>query len=374
MDIGERARPAAEQAVPDDIDSDRIRSARRDLDTFGLRAMMRALDPVLRDGAKHTADEIATRLEFAPRHHWLLRAWLRELSTHGCLDYDPDRGYRTRRAVPSPARSDLFEVCADLGYSREFATFLRSADEHLTELAQDRVRVQELLFPDGDMFTAEAAYRDNVISRYLNLAAREVVAEIVARLESDRSPVRILELGAGVGGTTSDVAAGLAGLSVDYHFTDLSTFFLAAARERFAEHPWMRYGIVDMNADLDQQPRYDVVLAANVLHNAHHVGKTLRQLYDLLNPGGAVVFIEACRAHCQLLTSMHFLMSPRPGQAHPGLSDVRAGTDRIFLEESEWLDQLTAAGLTPMLMLPDADHPLYLLDQRIFAAVRDAAA
>lgn len=371
-DTAERARAVAERVVPGDLDYDRMRSARSDVNIFGLQAMMAALGPALRDGGVHGVDEIATRLAFAPRHRWLLRQWLHELTAHGCLDHDPNRGYRYLLPVPTPARADLFDACADLGYPRAMATFFTRADEHLIELAQDRVRVQELLFPDGDMLTAEAAYRENLISRYLNLAAGVVVADIVARLRRDRSPVRILELGAGVGGTTDEVAAALSGLPVDYHFTDVSTFFLNVARKRFADYPWMRFGIMDMNADLGRrQPRYDVVLAANVLHNAQHAGQLLRQVHDQLNPGGAVVFIEACRAHSQLLTSVHFLMSPRDDQPHPGLTDVRAGTDRIFLEEHEWLDELTAAGLTPMLMLPDADHPLSVLDQRIFAAVRD---
>nr|WP_245745839.1 class I SAM-dependent methyltransferase [Nocardia altamirensis] len=220
------------------------------------------------------------------------------------------------------------------------------------------------------MLTAEAAYRENIISRYLNLAAREVVSGIAARIERDRSPVRILELGAGIGGTTTEVAAGLSGLPVDYHFTDLSTYFLGAAQERFTDYPWMRYGIVDMNDGFAAEARYDLVLGANVLHNARHIGQTLRALHDVLDPGGAVVFIEACRATYPVLTSMKFLMSPAPGQPHPGQHDIRAGA-RIFLTEDEWQSQLVAAGFTPMLVLPTADHPLHPLDQRIFAAVRD---
>ncbi|MFQ6227849.1 hypothetical protein [Nocardia sp. NPDC002869] len=57
------------------------------------------------------------------------------------------------------------------------------------------MRVQELLFPGGDMLTAERAYRENIISHYLNPAAREAVAGITARVAADRAPVRILELG-----------------------------------------------------------------------------------------------------------------------------------------------------------------------------------
>ncbi|WUI35542.1 class I SAM-dependent methyltransferase [Nocardia sp. NBC_00416] len=221
------------------------------------------------------------------------------------------------------------------------------------------------------MLTAEGAYRENIISHYLNLAAREAVAGVAARIAGDRAPVRILELGAGIGGTTDEVITGLSGLPVDYHFTDLSTFFLNAARERFAAHPWMRYGIMDMNADLrGATDRYDIVIGANVLHNALHIGDMLRDLHDLLNPGGAVVFVEACKANYPLLTSMKFLMSAAPGATHPGKDDIRQGA-RIFLTEDEWCDQLRAAGFTPMLVLPERDHPMFLLDQRVFAALRD---
>ncbi len=360
----------APAAVAADLDVDRIRSARRDIDLFGLRAMMGVLRPVLGEDFR-TVDEIAAALEFAPRHRWLLRQWLLALTENDCLEQDSGRGYRYLNAVPAPVRADLYEVCADLGYPSEFATFLAVTDEHLADLARDRVRVQEFLFPDGDMVTADTFYRDNLGSRYLNLAARDAVADLVARLRRDTSPVRILELGAGVGGMTSEIVTGLAGMPVDYHFSDVSTFFLTAARKRFADVPGMRFGIVDMNADLAKQPRCDIVLASNVVHNARHIGHTLRQLRDLLNPGGAVVFLEFCLAHCEMLTSVHFLMSAPEGEITPGHDDVRAGTDRIFLTQREWRDQLAESGLTPRPVLPAADHPLAPLDQHLFVAVRE---
>ncbi len=352
-----------------DVDMSRIPSARGDLDLFGLGAIWRVLEPVLGDGDMHTADEITARLQFAERHRWVLRQWLHELTVRGFLHHDAG-GYRRAREVPSPTRSDLVAVCSDLGYPQPFGQFLDDANSHLADLVTDRVSVQELLFPNGSMTIADAFYRDNAISRYLNLGARTAVADTVRRLMVERSPVRILELGAGVGGMTDDIVAGLTGLPVDYHFTDVSTFFLNAAQKRFAEHPWMRYGIVDLNADLCRQPPCDAVVASNVLHNAQDVGRTLGEIHELLRPGGAVIFIEVCKAHCSFMTSVYCLMSPQPGQSQVGLTDVRSGTDRIFLTRDEWHDQLTASGFTPVQTLPSADHPLSLLDQYVFAAVR----
>jgi SAM-dependent methyltransferase len=250
----------------------------------------------------------ARSLRVAAQHRWLLRRWLTELTERRWLTND------RLRAREQPARADLRDVCRDLGFSTELAQFFQRCNQQLLALLQGRILTQELLFPDGDFVTAEAAYRAGAINRYLNAATREIVSWAPRR---SPTPVRILEIGAGIGGTTTDIIPALTDINVDYHFTDVSQFFLTTAQEKFADYPWMRYGLVDLNSDLDHQPPADIVLAANVLHNAHHSGRTLRELHDIVTPGGMLVFIESCREHCQLLTSMHFLMSPRTGQPHP---------------------------------------------------------
>lgn len=370
-ELADNARRAADAATPiSSITSDAQHyiSAVDDLDTFGLRAMTAVLRAALPDNVVRDEDAIAARLGVAPRHRWLLRRWLAELTARQWLSRQSGGGYAILRELSLPARAELREVCADLGLAPELAQFFERANRALPDLLRDRVLAQELLFPDGDFRTAEAAYRTNPINHYLNAATREIITWAVRELEAERARVRILELGAGVGGTTADIAAALSNSRIDYQFTDLSKFFLDTAREQFAAYPWMRYGIVDLNADLPHQPACDIALAANVLHNAKHCGRTLHELRELLTPGGFLIFVESCREHCQLLTSMHFLMSPKPGGTPPGSSDIRAGTDRIFLSEHQWLDQLTLAGLQPHLVLPDADHPLAALGQRVFLA------
>ncbi|WP_280304884.1 class I SAM-dependent methyltransferase [Nocardia abscessus] len=363
LDIAARASNAVA-----DFDARQCLSARDDLDLFGLRAMAAALQPALSGGAARTEDDLASTLEVAPRHRWLLRRWLGLLTARGLLKYDFCQGFSSLQAAAAPVRADLDQVCADLGFSAQLARFFTAANRQALELLQDKVLAQELLFPDGDLLTAEAAYRDNPVNRYLNAAAGAIVTRAVDALALDRHPVRILELGAGVGGTTADLLPMLDGLPVEYHFTDVSSFFLDAARTRFARYPWLRFDLVDLNAELPPPRSVDIILAANVLHNAHHCGVALRRLRELLRPGGRLVVIESCREHFQLLTSMHFLMSPRPGGVRPGHDDVRAGTDRIFLTESQWRAELVAADLPAWLVLPGPEQPLAAHGQRVFAA------
>ncbi|MGW5648013.1 class I SAM-dependent methyltransferase [Saccharopolyspora sp. NPDC003752] len=366
------ARSAA--AAIHEVDTAALPGFMRQLDHTALLGMARTLgrNGLFRPGVRHRWDQIADRLRVAPRHRWILRRWLTALHDEGLLQRDETTGFvHDLRTVPRSEAADAAaladQAANSLGYPAEMAQFFRTAMEQLPRLLRDEVAVQTLLFPDGELATAEGAYRDNVINRYLNAAAVELLR---AECRRARDPLRVLELGAGVGGTTAAVVPALTGHAVDYLFTDVSQFFLDAGRRRFGDR--LRYGILDINAPAAAQPgSADVMLAANVLHNSVHIGHALARLQDLLVPGGLLVIIESCREHYQAMTSMQFLMSPREGEPHPGATDIRAGTDRIFLTRDEWLAELTAAGFAPLLDLPYPNHPLAALGQHIFAARTD---
>ncbi|MFU1925009.1 hypothetical protein ACM6PT_48680, partial [Klebsiella pneumoniae] len=68
----------------------------------------------------------------------------------------------------------------------------------------------------------------------------------------------LLERGAGTAAASRAVIARLAplvqrGAEVDYLFTDVSSYFLAAARGRYAVQPWVRFGRFDMDGGLLDQ-------------------------------------------------------------------------------------------------------------------------
>jgi SAM-dependent methyltransferase len=368
------ARDAARAAVAD-VPAAALPAGMRALDEAALLAMSRALgrEGLFRPGLWHRWDQVADRLRVAPRHRWLVRRWLAVLGEEGRLERD-DAG-RVRDLVPV-RHADLAAVpdrvrdaCRTLGYPEATARFFLAAARHLPALLRDEIAAQTLLFHDDDLAVAEGAYRENVVNRYLNAAAAELLRRRCATLPH---PARVAELGAGIGGTTAAVLPALAGQPVDYLFTDVSRYFLDTARERFGDTA--RYALLDVNnpAHLGAGPlpagSADIVLAANVLHNAVHVPRVLAGLRAALAPGGILVLIESCREHYQALTSMHFLMSAPEGRPQPGAHDIRAGTDRIFLTRDEWQTELARAGFSPLPGLPDPAHPLAALGQHLLAA------
>jgi mycobactin polyketide synthetase MbtD/pyochelin synthetase len=352
----------------------------RRLDEAALLAMAATLhaEGGFTGGAGRTADQVADLLGVAVRHRWILRRWLAVLTAEGWLHHDAQTGRHhhlrpATRADLDAATRALDAARAGLGYPPAMTRFFTATAAHLPQLLRDEVPLQALLFADEDLETAEAAYRDNLVNAYLNAVVAHLLRDVADR-PGRPEPLRVLELGAGVGGTTTDVLPVLAGRPVRYRFTDVSRFFLDSARERFAWYDFCEYALFDINADvLDQgvtPGTQDVVLAANVVHNAVDVARLLAGLRDLLAPGGVLVLVESCREHYQIVTSMQFLMSARPGVPAAGSGDLRAGTDRIFLTREQWLGQLTAAGLIPVLHLPETDDPLAALGQHVFAAVR----
>ncbi|MEV8017559.1 class I SAM-dependent methyltransferase [Streptomyces sp. NPDC086554] len=351
------------------------------LDETALLTIARILDRtrLFRGPEPRTAADVVGALGVVPRHAWIVRRWLGTLVEEGRLVRDPDTGggYRELaapdRAQYARARRTLDAARRGMGYPESMTRFFLAAADRLPLLLQDRTSLQGVLFPEGDTGTAEGNYRDSAPSRWANHAAADLIAQEAHRRGKGGQPLRVLEVGAGVGGTTEAVLDALRDTGdapVDYLFTDVSHFFLQAARARFGAQPGLSQALFDINADPVAQGftpgTLDVILAANVLHNARHAGRALAALRELLTPDGLLVLVESCKEHYQALTSMYLLMSPQPDE-EGWFTDLRAGQDRVFLTEEEWAQQLDGAGFRTLPVLPPAGHPLAALGQHVIA-------
>ncbi|TCK25718.1 non-ribosomal peptide synthetase [Pseudonocardia endophytica] len=328
-------------------------------------------------GPGHLIEEIQRTAEVAPPHRRQVRRWLATLRDNGMISHDPVTGRwhdltPTDDASVAAAWEAAEAVQAGLVYPDELMRYFRACTDHLPALLRDDQGPMQLMFPDGGLETADAAYRNNLYARYLNRAVIAAVEMLVDR-HTGPAPLRVLEIGAGVGGTSNDLVPALArrvaaGADVEYTFTDISHFFLNEARERFRDLPWMRYGIFDIDEPFREQGltagTYDVVVAANVMHNARHVGRAVEQFSELLVPGGVFVMLESTKEHHEVMVSMEFMMEF--DESRPDFSDVRAGQERVFVLRDEWSDVFAAAGGETAVVLPAPDDELSVLGQNLF--------
>ncbi|MFJ8790600.1 amino acid adenylation domain-containing protein [Streptomyces sp. NPDC102462] len=373
----EQARAAAADAVREAsaaVDAARLTQFLAALDEVALAEMTRVLAGcgAFEDGAAPTADEVGTALRATPRHRHIVRRWLRALAARDRLTHrDADDTYTALVPVSAPEAERHWRLAAELeheiGWSTELLTVMRTCAERLPELVAGEVGIRDLLFPGAATEAADAAYRDNLAIRHLNRAVVAALREIAAS-HTGEERLRVLEVGGGVGGTTGELVPVLAEYGVDYLFTDASAFFLGEARERFADHTWVRY----QRFDVDEDPRsqhllpntFDVVVCANTLHAAADADAAVGRLRELLVPGGQLVFVENTRdENLPLLVSMEFLEV-----AGRAWTDVRAHTGQSFLTHPQWRELLGRHGASDVTALPRAEDTLALTGQEVFLA------
>jgi len=133
----------------------------------------------------------------------------------------------------------------------------------------------------GEVDALEQLSQDNMLQDYYSItnASWGFIEPLKSYFEliSHKNPgMKILEVGAGTGSTTTHVLESLVipspeGYSTKYaryDFTDVTHSFLSKAEDRFRAYPKIHYGIFDMEREPDEQgyevETYDVIVAANV--------------------------------------------------------------------------------------------------------------
>ncbi|KAJ5504966.1 hypothetical protein N7463_007840 [Penicillium fimorum] len=144
--------------------------------------------------------------------------------------------------------------------------------------------------------------KDDLLGRFykegLGLQAANWWLANMAKQISHRYPrMKILEIGAGTGGSTQAILPKLGSAFSTYTYTDVSSGFFEEAEEKFKEYSnRMIFKTFDMQrAPADQglvEGTYDMVLASNVLHVADPLENMMSNVRRLLKPGGFLVNLE----------------------------------------------------------------------------------
>ncbi|MFZ4189009.1 amino acid adenylation domain-containing protein [Streptomyces pseudogriseolus] len=242
------------------------------------------LPPAL--AARRDAESAARLLRAVPEHRRLLAAVCELLAEH-------DRADR-----PVPTAGDLAAtraaLLADHPDLHGHVSLLDRTLEAYGPVLRGELPPAAVLFPGGDLGAVSAVYSGNQLFDPVNRAA----AESLAQAASDIGPgARVLEIGAGVGGTTASALAALDARGVtgfSYVYTDVSPAFLQHGRRRFGDR------IVPRLLDIEKNPSAqdfadgsaDLVVASNVLHATRDLGRTLDHIRQLLAPGGRLVLVE----------------------------------------------------------------------------------
>jgi len=122
------------------------------------------------------------------------------------------------------------------------------------------------------------------------------IQKIGSTWPKDAGPLRILEVGAGTGGTTYKIVPVLArlGTPVVYTMSDIGSSFGAAAQTKLEQYPFLEFKVVDIEKEPDAtlQNTQHIVLGSNVLHATRDLSVSLANIRKMLRPDGFTILHE----------------------------------------------------------------------------------
>jgi acyl transferase domain-containing protein len=324
-------------------------------------------------GEKRTSDEILEAAGVGQSYRHLIGRWLDRLVAVGALRVEDGR-YVSDRPLPAPALDEAWrDADAELADNQPLLAYLKHCGGLLGDVLTGRESALETLFPGGAFELAEDLYQRSATMRYVNEVAATAM-QAVSTMSSGRA-LRILEVGAGTGGTTAALAPRVSPERVRYVFTDVSDLFLDRAKQKFASYPFMEFGRFDLEQEIAPQgyarASFDVIVSANAVHAATDLRAALRRLRELLALGGLLILIEST-THFEWFDMSTGLIE---GWRH-FVDDLRV--DNPLLSPAAWVSALADAGFVDPGAWPRAgtaaDHlGLHVLVARVPGAFIPAA-
>jgi len=327
------------------------------LETLSLHYITQALEELgwsPQSDANPSTQDLAAQLNIAPRHrkffeHILGKAIGLRFQVLGTRSQVPGFGSQGQENTQHPAPDTQNPIPIHpsthppIHPSAELPLLTRCG-ENLATVLRGEVEPLTLLFPEGDLSDLTQLYERSPGARVMNALVQRAVVAAIAQAQR---PIRILEIGAGTGGTTAHLLPQLQ--NVEYVFTDVSPLFLSKAQERFRDYSFVRYELLDIErspADQGFQQPFDLVIAANVLHATADLQQTLTHVRELLAPGGELILVEGT----QPLTWLDLIFGLTEGWWK--FTDYDLRPHHPLLAADRWQTLLTESGFAAEILQP----------------------
>ncbi|HEY9088382.1 MAG TPA: beta-ketoacyl synthase N-terminal-like domain-containing protein, partial [Anaerolineaceae bacterium] len=329
-------------------------------------------------GQRFTPAALAEQLRIIPQHRRLIGYLLRILQEDGYLRADGEE-WEVQRVPQAENAQTLHQTLLKLfpEYGGELEITGRCGST-LAECLNGTADPLQALFPGGSLDTAERIYQKSPAALTYNGLVREVVNAIqefsAAAAPTPQNKLRVLEIGAGTGGTTAFVLPLFPAPSTEYTFTDISPLFPARAKQKFSQYPFLRYQALDIEKDPAGQglggQQFDLIIAANVIHATQDLRVTLRHVRQLLAPGGLFIMLEVTAP--QRWVDITFGLTD--GWWRFADKDLRP--DYPLLSRPRWAELLQASGFAEAATIPQVGGEVErsVLEQAVIIARAPAPA
>ena len=178
----------------------------------------------------------------------------------------------------------------------------KTLGEALPDILKDpQLAIQLMFSPEG----VGRYFYDSLTTRIHYKAVAEAVNKAVMEGLKHKRVVRVLELGARIGGMTRFIVDPLKELGMsdrlEYVFADENSRFYTHSQANLAEYPFIKYKVLSFEKEISEQGfvpgSFDVVICLDTLHGSVDVTRSTGYIADLLNPDGLMFIVEGTNTH-----------------------------------------------------------------------------
>lgn len=242
--------------------------------------------------------EILPYFNYLPKHDKVVTQFFRVLQDAGLI-------VRNQEGIPERTTAHVNTATAGELHNRIVREYPQHAAEHhllhttgplLADCLLGRADPLALLFKDAKAKRLlEDVYTNAPMFKAGTLFLARFLVDSFQRFGQQR-PIRIIELGAGTGGTTSLLLEHIAttAQAFEYTFTDLSPSLVAAAKRIFGGRSFMRYQVLDIEKSPvdDLVGHFDIVISTNCIHATRNLELSTSHIRQLLRPDGILCLLE----------------------------------------------------------------------------------
>ncbi|KAL8919581.1 MAG: hypothetical protein Q9208_006698 [Pyrenodesmia sp. 3 TL-2023] len=311
----------------------------RELDLLTLAYILKALDGLGSDMSRLMTNEPVSPFKHLPKHDQLVARLWTILERSDLVRRDGEEYVRTAKSVPSlDSAGRLSQLMTRFSAYEVDLSLLALTGPQLANCLTGSADPLKLLFgtPKAQQVLSDFYHKSPMFATMTD----QLLLFVKRILEhAGLNGIRILEVGAGFGGTTATLAKLLqgSGSKVQYTFTDVAPTLVDKARKTFSEYSWMDFATLDLEKDPPTALRgkYDMVIATNVVHATSNLVASTRRIRSLLRDGGFMCLSEITKT-----IEWHNLVFG----LLPGWWCFNDGRSYALQSAAEWMEVFSKAG------------------------------
>lgn len=294
-------------------------------------------------------DELYAKAKVIPDQRNAFARLLDLCSVSGVLAQDAGGNlHRSRPWLQLPSEAEIGNLQSGMGDATPLFDFVNEFGRAVPAILSGKRHAAELLFRGGRLDTALTLYEETPPFKYCNSVAAHVMAAL-SGLVSQNDRMCVLEIGAGTGATTKAILPSAGTAISRYLFTDISQFFLAAAKASFKTFPFVDYAVLNIEESPPEElsGTFHVAIAAHVLHATRNIDETLRHVRELLVDGGLLILLE------ETAMQPFFAVTMGMQTGFDRFSDAPLRSRHPLLTTSQWQEAAARCGFVKFEAFPD---------------------